>query len=403
VPPGDSGGRPGYADAGRLLRRQRPAVPRRDKTADSAALIGVPWAFGSDVGGAAVPDNAEWNDTVLGQEGRYVGFVDAHYYPFSFSGRRQQQSERPADPAGPEGGTRTVPADLRRARPLRPADPGVAGETGVSNNETTTVCTPAGALFATGDVLSWLTARARSVDWWDMNNYGNTGTACTSPTTGRESPALLPRRNALLRLPAGLGAGSPHVLLSALATSDPADVLAFQSRLPGGRGVSRQAINSIENERYTPSPPLVMALAATSVSRSRTCSMTGNRTRVMTRSPWFLPVFSAGMGIVTLAAAWVAASPSPGSSGSGSWPGSACSSWWRAAVRPSVGTVAARMTGCAPSVAWPTCQRATGSGAGWRHPGQVEGAQMSAWICLSSLVVLATGSACRQSCSMTSR
>jgi hypothetical protein len=31
----------------------------------------------------------------------------------------------------------------------------VVGETGVSNNETTTVCTPAGALFAAGDVLSW--------------------------------------------------------------------------------------------------------------------------------------------------------------------------------------------------------------------------------------------------------
>ena len=56
------------------------------KKADPAARIGVPWAFGSAVAGAAVPDNAEWNDTVLGQDGRYVSFVDAHNYPFSFSG-----------------------------------------------------------------------------------------------------------------------------------------------------------------------------------------------------------------------------------------------------------------------------------------------------------------------------
>ena len=35
------------------------------KKADPAAQIGVPWAFGSDVPGASVPDNAEWNNTVL--------------------------------------------------------------------------------------------------------------------------------------------------------------------------------------------------------------------------------------------------------------------------------------------------------------------------------------------------
>ena len=39
-------------------------------------------AFGSDVPGASVPDNSEWNNTVLGADGRYASFVDAHYYPF---------------------------------------------------------------------------------------------------------------------------------------------------------------------------------------------------------------------------------------------------------------------------------------------------------------------------------
>ena len=33
-----------------------------------------------------MPDNSEWNNTVLGTDGRYVSFVDAHYYPFYFYG-----------------------------------------------------------------------------------------------------------------------------------------------------------------------------------------------------------------------------------------------------------------------------------------------------------------------------
>jgi hypothetical protein len=63
---------------------------RAMKNAAPSAQIGVPWAFGSAfgsaVGGAAVPGNTEWNDTVLGRDGRDISFVDAHYYPFSFSG-----------------------------------------------------------------------------------------------------------------------------------------------------------------------------------------------------------------------------------------------------------------------------------------------------------------------------
>src|SRR6266567_143401 len=56
------------------------------KAADPSARIGVPWAFSSEVPGASVPDNAEWNNTVLGTDGKYVSFVDAHYYPFFFAG-----------------------------------------------------------------------------------------------------------------------------------------------------------------------------------------------------------------------------------------------------------------------------------------------------------------------------
>jgi len=206
------------------------------KTADPFAEIGVPWAFGSEVAGASVPDNSEWNNTVLGQDGRYIGFVDAHYYPFYFSG--STGGSNPTDQQVLQA-LMSVPALYAQIREeLNVYDPRaqvIVGETGVSNNETTTVCTPAGALFAAGDVLSWLAAGAASVDWWDMNNYGNTGATCTSPdygmfTSGSPPVPETPYYGYLL---ASLLA-RPHALLGAMGTSDPADVLAYQSLLPGG-------------------------------------------------------------------------------------------------------------------------------------------------------------------------
>ena len=207
------------------------------KQADPSARIGVPWAFGSDVAGAAVPDNTEWNNTVLGQDGRYAGFVDAHYYPFSFSGATG--GANPGDQQVLQS-LMAVPSLYRQIRgeldAYAPRTQVVVGETGVSNNETTTVCTPTGALFAAGDVLSWLAAGAQSVDWWDMNNYGNTGSTCTNPdygmfTSGSPPVAETPYYGYVL----ASVLARPHALLSALGTSDPADVLAFQSRLPGGQ------------------------------------------------------------------------------------------------------------------------------------------------------------------------
>jgi hypothetical protein len=218
---------------------------RAMKNADPAARIGVPWAFGAGVGGAAVPDNDEWNNTVLGADGKYVSFVDAHYYPFSFSGST----------GGGSTGTAGNPTDQQVLQVLfqipslgsqirgelaryDPKAGFVVGETGVSNNETTTVCTPAGALFAAGDVLSWLAAGAKSVDWWDMNNYGNTTQSCTSADFGMftsSSPpaAETPYYGYLL----ASKLARPGAVLGAIGTSDPADVLAYESAQPGGRHV----------------------------------------------------------------------------------------------------------------------------------------------------------------------
>jgi hypothetical protein len=209
---------------------------RAMKNADPSAQIGVPWAFGSSVAGAGVPDNSEWNNTVLGADGRDIGFVDAHYYPFAFGGATG--GTNPTDQQVLRA-LMSVPSLYRDIRgELGAYDPRarvVVGETGVSNNETTTVCTPVGALFAAGDVLSWLAAGAQSVGWWDMNNYGNTAAACTNPDFGMftSSSPPVPETPYYGYLLASVLA-RPNALLAALPTSDPGDVLGYRSFLPDG-------------------------------------------------------------------------------------------------------------------------------------------------------------------------
>jgi hypothetical protein len=251
------------------------------KDADRSAQIGVPWAFGSAVGGAAVPDYTEWNNTVLGQDGDLVSFVDAHYYPFSFSGATG--GSNPTDQQVLES-LMAVPALYQQIRSeLDTYDPSakvVVGETNVSNNETTTVCTPAGALFAAGDVLSWLAAGAESVAWWDMNNYGNSGSTCVNPdyglfTSGSPPVPETPYYGYLL---ASLVA-QPHAFLAPLPTSSPADVLAFQSVLPNGQralAFINTNTSSPETVTFRPLAPLAGQLSTWTYSAANQNSTNSN-------------------------------------------------------------------------------------------------------------------------------
>ena len=144
----------------------------------------------------------------------------------------------------------------------------VVGETGVSNNETTTVCTPAGALFAAGDVLSWLAAGAKSIDWWDMNNYGNTTSSCVNSDYGMftsSSPPVAETPYYGYVLASVLA--QPHALLSTLTTSDPSDVLAFQALLPDGKyAVAFINTNTSSAEAVTFRAPLIGTLQTWSYS-----------------------------------------------------------------------------------------------------------------------------------------
>ena len=149
----------------------------------------------------------------------------------------------------------------------------VVGETGVSNNETTTVCTPAGALFAAGDVLSWLAAGAHSVDWWDMNNYGNTGAACTNPdygmfTSGSPPVPETPYYGYVL----ASVLAQPHALLASHAHLRPGGRAGLPVLLPGGQeavAFINTNTSAAQTVRFHPGAPLAGQLQHLDLQRRR--------------------------------------------------------------------------------------------------------------------------------------
>lgn len=207
------------------------------KSTDSTARIGVPWAFGSSVHGAAVPYAGEWNRTVLRADGRYADFVDARWYPYLFSGTTGGRN-----PSNTQVLRQlfAVPGLYRQMRQTLDAyDPKagvVLGETGITSAQSLTSCQPVGAVFAAGDVLSWLAAGAQSVDWFDLNNYGNMTPACRKPDYGLFTSSVPPVPETpywgyLLASKLAV----PGAMLGAVKTSAPKSVLAYESVLPGGR------------------------------------------------------------------------------------------------------------------------------------------------------------------------
>jgi hypothetical protein len=206
------------------------------RAADPSAQLGVPWAFDGTVGGAGVIDNGIWNDTVLGDDGHYIGFVDAHWYPFSFGGDMATDGNPTAQTV--IRSVEQIPAQYAKIRAkLNAYDPGakvIVGETGVSYLATNVPCTPAGALFAAGDALEWLAAGAQSIDWWPLDTAANLGAKCAKPDEAMFTNAGHPNTPYIGYLLASALA-QPKAELKSLTTSNPADVLAFQSVLPDGQ------------------------------------------------------------------------------------------------------------------------------------------------------------------------
>jgi hypothetical protein len=214
------------------------------KAQDSSAQLGVPWAFDETVPGAAVGGNDTWNNTVLGTDAQYISFVDAHWYPFGFGGDTGTDGN-PTDQDVIQS-VEQIPSEYAKIRAeLNAYDPSATvtvGETGVSYLATNVPCTPAGALFAAGDALSWLAAGAKSIDWWPLDTDANLGDTCANPDEGMFTNTGQPTTAYVGYLLASALA-QPSAQLSALTTSDPADVLAFQSVLPSGQ-VAVALINS---------------------------------------------------------------------------------------------------------------------------------------------------------------
>jgi hypothetical protein len=238
------------------------------KAQDPNARLGVPWAFDQSVGGASVADNTEWNDTVLGDDAQYISFVDAHWYPFGFGGDTGADGN-PTDQQVIQSVTQ-IPAEYASIRAeLDTYDPGATvtvGETGVSYLATNVTCTPAGALFAAGDVLSWLAAGAQSVDWWPLDTDANLSSTCAHPDEGmftNTGKPITPYSGYLL----ASALARPGAELSTLTTSDPGDVLAFQSVLPDGQvAVALINTNTATPEKVTVGSSLAGSLATRSYS-----------------------------------------------------------------------------------------------------------------------------------------
>ena len=203
--------------------------------ADASIKIGIPWAFDGSVGGAGVPDNTAWDNTILKADGQYIGFVEAHWYPFSFGGNAGSNGA-PSTQAVLQS-VESIPNEYQKMRSILNADDPKAtitvGETGVSYLATNIPCTPAGALFAAGDVLEWLSSGAATVDWWPMVTGENESLPCSLPEeamfTGNGTPDSVYYGYLLASQLA-----QPNAQLSALTTGN-GQVLGFQSVLPDGQ------------------------------------------------------------------------------------------------------------------------------------------------------------------------
>jgi hypothetical protein len=204
--------------------------------ADPSIKIGVPWAFDGSVGGAGVPNNVNgWDKPILDADGQYISFVEAHWYPFGAVTPGAQTVLQSVE---------SIPAEYLKMRAILNADGSKAtitiGETGVSYLATNVPCTPAGAPFAAGAALEWLSSGAQTVDWWPIDTGANVGSACTlaeeAMFTGNGTPDSVYSGYLLASQLA-----KPNARLSSLAVrnlSNPGNTtnaIGFQSVLPDGQ------------------------------------------------------------------------------------------------------------------------------------------------------------------------
>ena len=125
------------------------------KAANANAQLVVPYANDGTVAGASVADNTDWNNIVIGDDAaghrrRGRALVRLRIRRRHREGR---QPDRPAgDPVGRDDSLRGAKIEASLDANGDPSAKVIVGETGVSFQDTNVPCTPAGALFAAGDV-----------------------------------------------------------------------------------------------------------------------------------------------------------------------------------------------------------------------------------------------------------
>ena len=194
------------------------------KAADPAAQIVLPYAI-SPPGDCGFV----WNDAVMpALRGSYQG-IDVLWYP-SFTTTQESDatilsylSEIPVRAAA-------IKADIAQ---YAPGTFWMLGETNSSNQATLTPDKPLGAVFAAGDVLSWLAQGAQNVDWWEQADAQNSS-APTNRTYGMFNAVGNPQTPYWGWLLASKLA-QPGALLSVDTANTSANVLAFAATLANGQ------------------------------------------------------------------------------------------------------------------------------------------------------------------------
>jgi hypothetical protein len=202
-----------------------PAFMTAIKQADPSADIVLPYAI-------SPPHNSGyvWNDAVMpALRGLYQG-IDVLWYP-AFTTTQEPDAKILSYLTDIPVRAAAIKADIAQY------SPGVfwmIGETNSSNKATFTADKPLGAVFAAGDVLSWLAQGARNVDWWQQADGQNSGGSLVNPSYSMFDSDGNPQTPYWGYLLASKLA-QPGALLSVDATNQNPAVLAFHSTLANGQ------------------------------------------------------------------------------------------------------------------------------------------------------------------------
>jgi len=119
--------------------------------------------------GSGVDGYQTWNDTILLADAADINCADVHWYPIEGTPTESVQSIMSTVDNIPQAASEIGSAFAS----YDPSAYFVVGETGISNAANAWNEEPVGALYAAANAMEWLSFGARSVDWWDVQNYGS--------------------------------------------------------------------------------------------------------------------------------------------------------------------------------------------------------------------------------------